>query len=127
MTPEDRKPQTFACTPPSGPYWHRGMFSGPTAIIRKYLHQNCRFAAARSGINRHAPLFEQAVLYELIADGHFGRHLRRMQALYYYWAIVRGDAEGVGTVRRRESVTVPSIRGPARDRARTREPSADRA
>lgn len=41
-----------------------------------------RFAAAKSAISRHAPLLEQAVLHEFIAEGHFGRHLRRMRELY---------------------------------------------
>ncbi|HYM68489.1 MAG TPA: PLP-dependent aminotransferase family protein, partial [bacterium] len=41
-----------------------------------------RFAAAKSAISRHAPLLEQAVLHDFIAEGHFGRHLRRMRELY---------------------------------------------
>ena len=41
-----------------------------------------RFAAAKSATSRHAPLLEQAVLHEFIAEGHFGRHLRRMRELY---------------------------------------------
>lgn len=41
-----------------------------------------RFAAAKSILNRHAPLFEQIVLSEFIDAGHFGRHLRRMRELY---------------------------------------------
>jgi GntR family transcriptional regulator/MocR family aminotransferase len=32
--------------------------------------------------SRHAPLLEQAVLCDFIADGHFGRHLRRMRQVY---------------------------------------------
>jgi GntR family transcriptional regulator / MocR family aminotransferase len=31
---------------------------------------------------RHAPLLEQLVLTEFIAEGHFGRHLRRMREVY---------------------------------------------
>jgi len=31
---------------------------------------------------RHAPLLEQLVLAEFIAEGHFGRHLRRMREVY---------------------------------------------
>lgn len=41
-----------------------------------------RFAAAKSILNRHAPLLEQMVLCEFIDAGHFGRHLRRMRELY---------------------------------------------
>jgi GntR family transcriptional regulator / MocR family aminotransferase len=41
-----------------------------------------RFAAAKSIVNRHAPLFEQTVLCEFMEAGHFGRHLRRMRQIY---------------------------------------------
>ena len=41
-----------------------------------------RVAAAISITSRHAPLLEQAVLCDFIADGHFGRHLRRMREVY---------------------------------------------
>jgi GntR family transcriptional regulator/MocR family aminotransferase len=41
-----------------------------------------RFAAAKSILNRHAPLLEQTVLCEFIEAGHFGRHLRRMREIY---------------------------------------------
>jgi GntR family transcriptional regulator/MocR family aminotransferase len=41
-----------------------------------------RFAAARSLTTRHLPLLEQTVVCELITEGHFGRHLRRMRQLY---------------------------------------------
>ena len=40
------------------------------------------FAAAQSVTNRHAPLLEQAILTDFIADGHFGRHVRRMREVY---------------------------------------------
>lgn len=40
------------------------------------------FAAAKSIINRHAPLLEQAALCDFITEGHFGRHLRRMREVY---------------------------------------------
>jgi GntR family transcriptional regulator / MocR family aminotransferase len=40
------------------------------------------FTAARELVDRHPPTVEQAVLAEFIASGHFGRHLRRMRALY---------------------------------------------
>jgi GntR family transcriptional regulator/MocR family aminotransferase len=39
-------------------------------------------AAAISVTSRHAPLLEQAVLQEFIAEGHFERHLRRMRQVY---------------------------------------------
>ena len=41
-----------------------------------------RVAAAKSIISRHAPLIDQAVLCDFIADGHFGRHIRRMREIY---------------------------------------------
>jgi GntR family transcriptional regulator / MocR family aminotransferase len=41
-----------------------------------------RFAAAKSVLNRHAAPFEQTVLCDFIAEGHFGRHLRRMREVY---------------------------------------------
>jgi GntR family transcriptional regulator / MocR family aminotransferase len=39
-------------------------------------------SATLSVTNRHAPLLEQAVLYDFITEGHFGRHLRRMREVY---------------------------------------------
>lgn len=41
-----------------------------------------RFSAAKSILNRHAPVLEQMVLCEFIEAGHFGRHLRRMREMY---------------------------------------------
>lgn len=41
-----------------------------------------RFAAAKSILNRHAPVLEQTVLCEFLEAGHFGRHLRRMREVY---------------------------------------------
>ena len=40
------------------------------------------FAATKSVTSRHAPLLEQAVLCDFIAEGHFGRHIRRMREVY---------------------------------------------
>ncbi len=40
------------------------------------------FAAARAWSDWHSPTLEQAVLADFISEGHFGRHLRRMRALY---------------------------------------------
>ena len=40
------------------------------------------FAAVKSVTSRHAPLVDQAALCDFIADGHFGRHLRRMREIY---------------------------------------------
>ncbi len=40
------------------------------------------FEASLSLTCRHAPLLEQLVLTEFIAEGHFGRHLRRMREVY---------------------------------------------
>ncbi|HET7240582.1 MAG TPA: PLP-dependent aminotransferase family protein [Gemmatimonadales bacterium] len=41
-----------------------------------------RFAAVLSLSSRHAPLLEQAILCDFIAEGHFGRHIRRMREVY---------------------------------------------
>ncbi|PQV54054.1 PLP-dependent aminotransferase family protein [Paraburkholderia sp. BL21I4N1] len=40
------------------------------------------FVAALSLTARHVPLDQQSVLHEFIAEGHFGRHIRRMRVLY---------------------------------------------
>ncbi|HEX5181410.1 MAG TPA: PLP-dependent aminotransferase family protein [Gemmatimonadaceae bacterium] len=54
------------------------------------------FSAARSVIDRQSPTFEQAVLAEFIAEGHFVRHVRRMRALYAerQHALLRGIEYG---------------------------------
>ena len=41
-----------------------------------------RFLAARRAVDVHPPLLDQAVLADLIAGGHYDRHLRRMRAAY---------------------------------------------
>jgi GntR family transcriptional regulator/MocR family aminotransferase len=41
-----------------------------------------RVAAIISVTSRHAPLLDQAILCDFIAQGHFGRHLRRMREIY---------------------------------------------
>jgi GntR family transcriptional regulator/MocR family aminotransferase len=38
--------------------------------------------AARSITDRHSPMIDQAVLCDFIAEGHFGRYLRRMRQIY---------------------------------------------
>jgi GntR family transcriptional regulator / MocR family aminotransferase len=40
------------------------------------------FAAAKSVTSRHAPVLEQTVLTDFIAQGHFARHIRRMRQIY---------------------------------------------
>jgi GntR family transcriptional regulator/MocR family aminotransferase len=40
------------------------------------------FTLARSLVDRHSPTLEQSVLADFIADGYFGRHIRKMRALY---------------------------------------------
>jgi GntR family transcriptional regulator/MocR family aminotransferase len=48
----------------------------------------------KSIATRGAPLLEQAVLADFIAQGHFGRHLRRMRAVYAErLAVLLGCAE----------------------------------
>jgi GntR family transcriptional regulator / MocR family aminotransferase len=41
-----------------------------------------RFIAVRDAMDIFPPTFAQAVLADFIREGHFGRHLRRMRALY---------------------------------------------
>ena len=41
-----------------------------------------RAGAVKSITSRHCPVFEQSVLAEFIAEGHFARHLRRMREVY---------------------------------------------
>ncbi len=41
-----------------------------------------RFVDARSDVGLHSPTIEQAVLADFIDGGHFGRHVRRMLAVY---------------------------------------------
>ena len=41
-----------------------------------------RFSAMKAVVGQHAPLLDQAVLYEFMVEGHFGRHLRRMREIY---------------------------------------------
>jgi len=41
-----------------------------------------RAGAVKSISSRHCPVFEQAVLAEFLAEGHFARHLRRMRQEY---------------------------------------------
>lgn len=38
--------------------------------------------AAIAATRRHAPIVDQTVLCDFIAEGHFGRHLRRMRQIY---------------------------------------------
>jgi GntR family transcriptional regulator/MocR family aminotransferase len=40
------------------------------------------FVAAKAAVDRQSPVAEQAVVAELIEEGHFGRHVRRMRTLY---------------------------------------------
>lgn len=40
------------------------------------------FIAGRAIVGRHSPSVEQAILSDFIEEGHFGRHIRRMRALY---------------------------------------------
>jgi GntR family transcriptional regulator / MocR family aminotransferase len=40
------------------------------------------FISAHALADRHAPLLNQAIVAEFLAEGHFARHVRRMRALY---------------------------------------------
>ena len=55
-------------------------------------------AAVRSLGCRHPPLLEQRVLVDFIAEGHFGRHLRRMREVYAgrLAALMEGARERLG-------------------------------
>jgi len=46
------------------------------------VHLVRTFTAARSVLDVHSPILEQAVLAEFITAGYFERHLRRMRSLY---------------------------------------------
>jgi len=50
------------------------------AVVPDWLGDH--FAAALSLTARHASLLPQAVLHEFMAEGHYGRHLRRMRFTY---------------------------------------------
>jgi GntR family transcriptional regulator/MocR family aminotransferase len=50
------------------------------AVVPSHLLDT--FTAARSVLDVHSPLLEQAVLAEFITAGYFERHLRRMRNLY---------------------------------------------
>lgn len=56
------------------------------------------FSAMISLTTRHAALPEQAVLCDFIAEGHFGRHLRRMREVYAerLSALLEGAREKLG-------------------------------
>ena len=41
-----------------------------------------RLQAIKSLATRHAPVIDQAVLCDFMTEGHFGRHVRRMRAVY---------------------------------------------
>ncbi len=55
------------------------------------------FIRHRESIDLFSPTLEQIVLTEFLSEGHFGRHLRRMRALYHARrdALVRGLREHV--------------------------------
>ena len=40
------------------------------------------FVTAWSSTSRHAPVLNQSILYDFMAEGHFGRHVRHMRQLY---------------------------------------------
>jgi GntR family transcriptional regulator/MocR family aminotransferase len=50
------------------------------------------FAAALSLTCRHISLLPQVVLHEFISEGHFGRHIRQMRALYRERATIFQEA-----------------------------------
>jgi GntR family transcriptional regulator/MocR family aminotransferase len=50
------------------------------AVLPDWLVES--FAAALSLTSRHAALMPQMTLHDFIAEGHFGRHMRRMRMLY---------------------------------------------
>lgn len=64
---------TFAKT--AFPAMRLGFFVVPPDLRDKFL-------AARRTADLHPPLLEQMVLADFIVEGHYARHLRRMQAVY---------------------------------------------
>ena len=56
------------------------------------------FTRQRESIDLFSPVLEQIVLTEFLAEGHFGRHVRRMRALYEKRrnALIRGLREHAG-------------------------------
>ena len=52
------------------------------------------FTAALSLTFRHVALIAQTTLHEFIAEGHFGRHVRRMRLLYAERAQALGETAG---------------------------------
>jgi GntR family transcriptional regulator/MocR family aminotransferase len=48
----------------------------------------------RRSLDRFSPSLDQAILCDFIAEGHFGRHLRRMRDLYAYRLQALRDAVG---------------------------------
>ncbi|MDP9190398.1 MAG: PLP-dependent aminotransferase family protein [Acidobacteriota bacterium] len=60
----------------------------PRSLVDDFTHH-------RESIDLFSPVLEQAVLAEFLREGHFGRHLRRMRALYEKRrdALVRGLRE----------------------------------
>jgi GntR family transcriptional regulator/MocR family aminotransferase len=66
------------------------------------------FARARAAADRHPPTVDQAALAEFIAQGHLGRHVRRVRALYQerrdlLVALARRELSGVLDVRSPET------------------------
>lgn len=41
-----------------------------------------KFGAARMIMDRHSSVIDQAILWDFIVEGHFGRHIRRMRETY---------------------------------------------
>jgi GntR family transcriptional regulator/MocR family aminotransferase len=71
-----------------------------SAAAQSYSSLIDDFTRHRESIDLFSPVLEQAVLAEFLRDGHFGRHLRRMRALYEKRrdALVRGLREHAGTL-----------------------------
>jgi GntR family transcriptional regulator/MocR family aminotransferase len=64
------------------------------------------FAQALSVTSRHQSLLPQVVLHEFMAEGHFGRHIRRMRTLYGERAAAFQEAV---SLRLGEWLTLPAI------------------
>lgn len=65
------------------------------------------FTAAKNLADCHSPVVEQAILASFISEGHFGRHLRRMRALYEKRqdALVKAATEHLGGLMKVEKAT----------------------
>lgn len=61
------------------------------------------FTAGKALLDRHSPMFEQIILTDFFAGGHFARHIRRMRSLYaerreIFISAVKNELDGLLTI-----------------------------